>query len=172
MTGSIGRSLKERAITGILNTIVSITNRKLNVGELQERHSAHSGRLMRVNVRDIQKAFHFRVADGRLEFVDDPGKSGIEVVGGIDIGSDAVIGLALGRKRYMNPATGETFDQAYTPMDAIANGHVSYWGEAASNDLLLFARAVYSEVFPRVREELAPAASASTSMGANGGPHA
>lgn len=136
------RTLREKAVSFVINQVISHTNRQVDIRELQRRHKATEGRVTKMTITDISRSWHFRVADGRLEYLDNPGP----VDGGFELSSDTLIALAMRRQKVMDPATGAMYDAPFTPLDALTRGSVRIWGEAAMNDMLLFARAIYSEV--------------------------
>lgn len=159
-------SLKERVITGIVNKFFRIANEKADVAELQRKFKGKDDNIMEMRVLGINRSWYARIHEGRVEFLTTPDPS--KVLGGFTIQSDAIIGLAMGKRKYQNPATGEEFEQPYTPMDAVTQGEVDLWGEGAMNDMLLVAKAIYREVRDKLQDELASAVQAN----GDGGPQA
>jgi hypothetical protein len=144
------RSLKERAATWIINTVINMTNRKVNVAELQKKFKADQGRVSQMMITDIGKAWYFRVFNGKIEFMTNPP----HVDGGFQMTTDTLMSISRGKQRRMDPATGRLFDIDFNPVDAVTQGLVTVWGEAASNDLLLFARATLEYAYPAIKQEL------------------
>jgi len=148
-----GPSFKERLINGLIKLVIGRVNKDVNVADLQRQHNAYQAKVVKITVTDLaggSKSWDFRVRDGKVEYLTTPKA----VDGGVLIKSDAFIALVRGKRKWTNPATGESKEMDYTPIDAVHYGEASYWGAAATNDVLLLARSIYKEVFPAVREDL------------------
>ena len=145
-----GLSVKHRALAWVINRIVGLTNKRVDVAALQKAHGAVEGRVTRLRITDLDVNYHFVVKDGKLDFVVKPGV----VAGEIETTSDTILCIATGKREVMNPATRARFMKEYTPIDAINYGDLKIRGEAVTNDALLFARAIYTEVAPRLRADL------------------
>lgn len=158
-----GPGLKARLTAWIVNRALDLANRKANLAEVQKRHNAFQGRVCQMRVTDLNQVWHFRLGDGRLEYIRAPGK----VHGGFELSSDVIIGLVLGKRLYADPSDPKrTWEAAYTPLDAVNYGEVRIWGDAVSNDMLLLSRHIYREIYEPLKDELAmPLESA---RGANG----
>lgn len=142
--------LKERAVNFVLTRVQSYANRNVDIEDLQERHNAVRERVGRIELRDLDRIYHFRVKDGELEFLNNPQK----VDGGVRTDSDTLICLARGERNVMDPATGEERTEEYTPIDAMTRGDLQPYGDAVTNDVLLFAKALYEDVYPDVKNEI------------------
>lgn len=145
-------TLKTKAITWIINRIVDVSNRRVNIRDLQKKYKAEEGRILEMHVRDLRKKYYLRVMNGRIEYMDKINPD--DLAGGFETSSDSLINLARGVRQRMNPATDEIYEESYTPFDAITHGDIRFWGDAASNDALLFAKAVSEDVYPQLQKEL------------------
>jgi len=162
----IRQGLKERAATWIINRVAGLANSKVDIARLQAIHNANEGRISRMTLTDINKSFYFRVKDGKLQLL-----SGAEKLdGGFDLTVDTLVSMASGKQKRMDPGTGKIFSVEFTPIDAVTQGLVRIWGEAASNDLLLFAKAVYGSIWGQLKTEINATATAAANgtNGANG----
>lgn len=150
--GGAGKLSKaKRFVTDwIVGRIVKYSNSKLDIGYLQRQYRATKGRIGKIVLEDMGKAWNFQVKDGRLRLLEAPD----DVDGGFITTSDVVIALARGTAKVMNPATGELTKEEYTPVDALTRGDLRIWGDAATQDALLFAQAIYKDVYPEIRQEL------------------
>lgn len=143
-------NFKERAVRFVVNNAVKLANRKINLNQMQREHE-FKGRIARMNVTDLGLTWHFSLRDGQVQFLDNPTR----VDGGFDLTSDAILGLVMGKRKWRQPVPPhDEYWASYTPMDAILYGEAKVWGDAASNDLLLLAKAIWFEVEPQLREEL------------------
>lgn len=148
---------KEKVLSWIINRLLASSNRRLDIADLQRRHGATAEKITRLEVTDLHRVWQFRVRGGRLEMVTDAAQAD----GGLRTDSDALLAIALGRRRMTDPAHPErVWSVPYTPLTALQMGDLEVWGDAASNDALLFARAVYREVYPQLRADLQPEPSA------------
>lgn len=137
----------------MINRVLASSNRALDIRQLQQQHGAYGEKVTRLEVTDLKRAWAFRVREGKLELVPESE----EAVGGFRTRSDVLIGIALGKRQMRHPGTGEVFEVGYTPLDALRYGDLEVWGDAASNDALLFARAVYRDCYPALRRDLSEA---------------
>lgn len=156
--GTDSFDLKQKAVGWIIKRVLTLTNRRVDIRQLQDRHGAHEAKIVRMTLKDLGQDWHFRVKDGSLDLLTGPQKAN----GGFEATSDSLIALATGRRQMMNPGTGERFWHEYTPIDAITHGDLRVWGDAATNDALLFAKAIYTDVYPKLKEELAATTSRET----------
>lgn len=143
-------SMKERTVTWLVNRAIGLANRRVNIRALQARHKAYDARVLEMRVTDLARRWCFRVKEGALEYLADSK----EIAGGFEVNSDVLLWLALGKRRHMDPATGAYFEEEYTPLQAITHGDIRIWGDAATNDMLLFVKAIHAEVYPTLQEEL------------------
>lgn len=144
------RDWKERAVNFVLNRVQDVANKQVNIEELQERHNAKQERVGALHLTDVDKTYHFRIKDGELEYLTKPDT----VDGGVETDTDTIIALAKGERTIMDPATGEERQEEYTPIDAVRLGDLHLWGEAVTNDILLFGRALHESVYPRIQSDL------------------
>jgi len=144
-------STKMRVATWLFNRILTVANRRVNIRKLQDTYNANEARILEVDLTDLGRKFHFRVNTGRLEMLADVKE---KIVGGMKTNSDTLMALALGQRKRMNPATGEVSAERYTPFDALTHGDIHIWGDAASNEALLFAKAVQEHIYPQIQAEL------------------
>lgn len=142
--------IKDKVITFLIRRAGNLANTKVDIGDLQQRYNADQEKVGEVQLTDLGKSFYFQVKDGEFRYLSNPP----EVDGGVQTTSDVLISLAKGTTQRMDPATGEVTTEEYTPIDALIQGHISLWGEAATNDALLAARILYDEVRPDLHQEL------------------
>lgn len=140
---------KKRFVKTALDRIVGLTNRAVDIDELQAEYDADRERVGEMRIRDLGISVFFQVAGGRLRVLRDA-----DADGGFDLDSSAAYRLIRGRKEAMDPATGETYFAEYGPLDAVAQGDVRVWGEGVSTDILLLGTHVLQRVEDDVREEM------------------
>lgn len=141
---------KHRVVSWLINQVLNVANRRLNIRELQNKYNAKEGRVLQMHIVDIQKKWYFRVMDGKLELLGNPS----DIAGGFETNSDTIICLTSGRRKRMHPGTRKYEYQDYTPFDAMQHGDIRIWGDAATNDALLFGQALQKYVYPEIRGEL------------------
>lgn len=143
-------AVKLRALNGLAKVIQKIANSRVPLHDIQRRYSVTGGQVIEIRVSDLDYKWYFRINDSQVEFVDKP----TQIYGGCQMRSDTVFNLITRRRTYMDPATGRSWDQEYTPIDALKAGDVQMWGHGVSADFLLFSKALYKELWPIVGKEL------------------
>ena len=143
--------VKHKVVSWLINQILNVANRQVNIRELQQKYNAQEGRVLQMKIVDINRTWYFRVMEGRIDVLANPK----DIAGGFETNSDTVICLATGKRKRMHPGTREVVLQDYTPFDALTHGDIRIWGEAATNDALLFAKAMRDQVYPTVKEKMA-----------------
>lgn len=141
---------KHKIVSWLINQVITVANKRLNIRELQNKYNAKEGRVLQMHIVDIGKKWYFRVMDGKIEILSSPS----DIAGGFETNSDTIICLTSGRRKVMHPGTRKLTYQDYTPFDAMQHGDIRIWGEAATNDALLFGQALQKYVYPEIKGEL------------------
>jgi hypothetical protein len=162
-----GWSLRRKLVTIIMNRVLRAP-KKVRVAELQQRFNAHAEKIIEVHITDQDVFYYLRVKDGTVQQIQpvlrcpcgkqQPAVDRViplavcghcatristvprpeEVAGGVHTTADVLISLWRGKQKVANPVTGRMEWEAYAPMDAVSLGDADVWGDASSNDLLLF----------------------------------
>ena len=148
--GENGSSKKQLIVNQIVNKVISLINKDVDIEGFQEKFNANRGKVIQGRLVDIDRTFHLQVTDGKIRRLKNPEK----VDGFFETDCVTLISLFKGKIKVVNPSTMEEKSVEYTPLDAVRYGDIRLGGDASSNDLLLFATAVYKEAYPQVRSAL------------------
>jgi putative sterol carrier protein len=134
----------------IVNRIISITNRDIDIAELQMKYKATKGKIIQGRLTDVDKVFYIQIHNGSVNRLKEPKN----IDGWFETDTSTMINIFMGKIKVMNPATGEEGHIPYDPIAAVRYGDIRVHGDASSADLLLFANHVYKDVYPQMRESL------------------
>ena len=139
-----------RAFDSIVNSIVSLTNKNLDIAQLQEKYRATKGKIIQGRLTDVNRVFYLQMKDGRIHRLKNPG----HIDGYFETTIPTMINIFRGRIKAVHPGTMQECMIDYTPLDAIRFGDAKVWGDASSTDILLGATAVYKEIYPKLRDTI------------------
>ncbi|MCK5612427.1 hypothetical protein KAR91_61715 [Candidatus Pacearchaeota archaeon] len=150
MNGDNGQALKARVMNKIMNSVLKIMNKDIDIGELQDKYKATRGKIIEGRFTDIDRKFYLQVMDGSVKRLKNPER----IDGWFEADTSTMINIFRGKIKMMNPATGEERFEPYDPIAAVRYGDIRVHGEASSADLLLFANHIYTDVYPQMRKSL------------------
>lgn len=150
MSGDNGKSLKVRVLGKVVNRVISIVNRDIDIAELQDKYKATQGKIIEGRLTDVNRKFYLQVMDGAIRRLKDPDR----IDGWFEADTSTMINIFRGKIKMMNPATGEERFEPYDPIAAVRYGDIRVHGEATSADLILFANHIYGDVYPQMRKSL------------------
>lgn len=145
-----GFERKRRIVNTIISKVISLVNRDIDVVGYQEKYKATSEKIIQGRIVDIDRKFCVQIKDGEVCRLHDPER----IDGWFETDCSTIINLFRGKIKVVNPATMEEKEVGYTPIDAIRYGDLTAVGDASSNDLLLFATAIYKEAYPQIKKSL------------------
>lgn len=144
------KDIGRRVVMKVALKIVKHVNREVDVTELEDKYGNKVKKTIQVYVRDKDISMSFRISDGKLKYIKHPKK--IDAKGIID--SNTFLSLIAGKKKVMDPATGETQYRSYGPYEAYMNGDIEIYGENVTADYYLLFKYVWENIEDEVQSKV------------------
>lgn len=144
------KDIGRRVVIKVAVRIMKHVNKEVDVGDLEAKYGQKVKKVIRIYVRDKDVSLTFRVQDGKLKYVKKPKNVDAEGV----INSNTFLCLVSGKKKVMNPATGETEYKDYGPYEAYMNGDIQIYGENVTADYYLLFKYIWDKIKDDVHTKL------------------
>lgn len=136
------KDIGRRVVIKVALQVIKHINRDVDVSTLEEQFGQKVKKTIQIYVKDKGVKLAFRVEDGQLKYIKNP--KNIDAKGIID--SNTFLSLVAGKKKVMDPATGETKLKDYGPYEAYMSGDIEIYGDNVTADYYLLFKYVWNRV--------------------------
>lgn len=144
------KDLGKSVVIRVAIQVIKHINRGVDVSELEDKYGRDVRKTIQIYVRDKGVNLAFRVEDGKLKYIKKPKQIDARAV----IDSETFLSLVAGKKKVMDPATGETRFKDYGPYEAYMNGDIQIYGDNVTADYYLLFKYVWGRVKDDVQSKV------------------
>lgn len=144
------KDLGKRVVIKVATRIVKHINTNVNIPELEEKFGKDVKKTVQIYISDKDVKLAFRVEDGRIKYIKDPKEIDARAI----VDSNTFISLIAGKRKVMDPSTGETRYESYGPYNAYVNGDVEIYGDGVTTDYYMLFKHVWKRVEDDVQDSV------------------